>query len=358
MSDKLTEAMSALQQLGATDYRSHQHDYASANAPQIRRQVARKRTVYGTGVGVASVAAAGAIVFAASTSGARQPLDIGPATSQTAPADDAVVTDASPSPHIDVTGSDNRPGEVVGEESGTTGASVVAPGTDAESILAIGAKSIDVSVDELRAAVIAALPAEAGGNYEGWLGVRGALDLSDATADDLARFLTGSTIANLEASGVAPADYEETLIKASLIAASGVPLEQWPMVAAVIDNRLDQGIALELDATVRFAKRGEAGDFDDSPTQVDGRYNTYQNVGLPPGPIGSTSAAAIDAVAHPAQSDALFFVTVNPTTGETRFTGTFGEHEQNIWDLEDWVREHPDYVWPNGYDTTKTSPAP
>jgi len=337
MSEKLTDSLAALQQLGAADYRAHEHNYASADGTQIRRHVSRKRAVYGTGAGVASVAAVGAIVFAASATGLGNRATFAPAatsTSPTAQADDAAASNATPSPLPSQRADDQQP-------LGSDGAYVGSPGQDAESILEIGAKGIGVSVEKLRTAVIAALPKEAGGNYEGWLSVRDALDLSDATADDLAHFFVDSTIETLKASGVAPVDYEETLIKASLIASELPNQSDYPMLAAVIDNRLANDMKLEFDSTVRFALRGEAGDFDDSPTQVDGRYNTYQNRGLPPGPVGSVSASAIDAVAHPAKSDALFFVTVNFETGETKFADTYAEQQVNLEEYVNWLREHP-----------------
>lgn len=349
MSDKLTAAMSALQQLGAADYRAHEHDYASANNAQVHRRVARKRAVYGAGVGIGSVAAVGAIVFAASAVGGREALTIGPAgtsTSPTSQADDAASSGASPSPVPSQQADDQQ-------DPGTSSAQSISPGTGAEAILALGAKSLNVSVDELRAAVIAALPAQAEGNYEGWLSVDDMLDLSDATPDMLAEFLVGSTIKNLKASGVAPADYQETLIKASLITQEARNQSDYAELAAVIDNRLDQGMNLELDSTVKYVSPSQGEFTSDDERATDSPYNTYMYDGLPPGPIGSAiPAAAIDAAAHPAQSDSLFFVTVNMETGETKFSDNFSEHQQNVWDLQDWVREHPEYVWKDGQFTT------
>ncbi|WP_062211662.1 endolytic transglycosylase MltG [Demequina oxidasica] len=347
MSEKITDTLAALQQMGATDYRAHGHDYASADSAQIRRSISRKRAVYGTGIGVTSVAAAGALVFAASAVGGRDALSIGPAGTSTSPSahpDDAVAPDTSPSPQVSTTGNDNRQGEVGGDESAAADTSTIAPGTDAETILALGAKSLNVSVEEVRAAVIAALPPQAGGNYEGWLSIGEAFDLTDATPQSLADYLVGSTLSNLKASGVAPADYEETLIKASLITQEVRNQSDYAKVAAVIDNRLKHEMRLELDSTVRYISPSEAVFTSDDERATDSPYNTYLYDGLPPGPIGSVTPAAIDAAAHPANSDALYFVTVNLETGETKFASDFETHLANVQELQDWVKANPEYA--------------
>jgi len=53
---------------------------------------------------------------------------------------------------------------------------------------------------------------------------------------------------------------------------------------------------------------------------VNSPYNTYRHFGLPPGPIDSPGDAAIQAALHPAKGTWLYFVTVNPKTGLTKFT--------------------------------------
>jgi UPF0755 protein len=63
---------------------------------------------------------------------------------------------------------------------------------------------------------------------------------------------------------------------------------------------------------------------------VDSPYNTYMYEGLPPAAITSPSDAAIEAVLRPAEGTWLYFVVVNPDTGEMRFGTTFEEHAANI----------------------------
>ena len=58
-------------------------------------------------------------------------------------------------------------------------------------------------------------------------------------------------------------------------------------------------------------------------------YNTYKNMGLPPGPIANPGAAALKAALHPAESDFLFFV-AKPEGGAHHFSAKVGEHERAV----------------------------
>jgi UPF0755 protein len=61
---------------------------------------------------------------------------------------------------------------------------------------------------------------------------------------------------------------------------------------------------------------------------VQSPYNTYQHTGLPPGPIDSPGDVAIQAALHPAHGNLLYFVTVDPKTGLTKFTSSFTVAQQ------------------------------
>jgi UPF0755 protein len=65
-------------------------------------------------------------------------------------------------------------------------------------------------------------------------------------------------------------------------------------------------------------------------------YNTRRFPGLPPGPIASPGEKALQAAASPAQGDWLYFVTVNLSTGETKFASTYEEHQRNVQEFQDW----------------------
>jgi UPF0755 protein len=105
-----------------------------------------------------------------------------------------------------------------------------------------------------------------------------------------------------------------------------------PKVAAVYENRLKQGMKLQADPTVIFAATGgrQSGGAEISKTDLanPSPYNTYAHVGLPPGPICAPGLAAINAVLHPADIDALYFVATG--TGGHVFSHDFQDHLRNI----------------------------
>ena len=101
----------------------------------------------------------------------------------------------------------------------------------------------------------------------------------------------------------------DVLIIASMIEKEVIAPEERPLVAAVIYNRLREGMALGIDATVRYALDVPATEslrvsHLNHPTP----YNTRVHRGLPPGPIANAGLASMQAAAHPADADYLFFV--------------------------------------------------
>ncbi|MBW8173117.1 endolytic transglycosylase MltG [Ornithinimicrobium sp. Arc0846-15] len=135
----------------------------------------------------------------------------------------------------------------------------------------------------------------------------------------------------------------DIIIEASLIQAEAAFSDDLPKVARVIENRLDDGEALAMDSSIHFIfqERGLAGTTD-AQRASDSPYNTYLLPGLPPGPIDSPGRAAINAAMNPADGPWKFFVTVNPTTGETNFAETFEEHEENVALFQQWCADNPD----------------
>lgn len=104
------------------------------------------------------------------------------------------------------------------------------------------------------------------------------------------------------------------------------------MIAGVYLNRLAQGMTLDADPTVQYAKSAQTpGDWWPDLTRADytdviGPYNTYLNAGLPPGPIANPSLSSIEAVIYPAESDYLYFRACD-ASGRHIFSLTFEEHE-------------------------------
>jgi len=104
-----------------------------------------------------------------------------------------------------------------------------------------------------------------------------------------------------------------------------------PLVAAVYQNRLRIGMLLQCDPTVIYAlelARRYDGNIHKQDLSVDSPYNTYRYPGLPPGPIASPGRASLEAAAHPANADFLYFVSRND--GTHVFSHTLEEHNSNV----------------------------
>ncbi len=109
---------------------------------------------------------------------------------------------------------------------------------------------------------------------------------------------------------------------------AGVP-SQRKLVAAVMYNRLHEGMSLGSDATVRYATGNFTKPLTESELESSSPYNTRNHVGLPPGPIGNPGLAAIEAAANPAKKDYLFFVT-SPDCKTLAFAKTEAEFEKDV----------------------------
>ncbi|WP_367126164.1 endolytic transglycosylase MltG [Streptomyces phytohabitans] len=131
---------------------------------------------------------------------------------------------------------------------------------------------------------------------------------------------------------------EEIVAIASLIQAEAQEDADFGKVSRVIYNRLDDGMALQFDSTINYAKGESKLNTTVEDTKFDSPYNTYLHDGLPPGPIDNPGNQALDAALDPTAGDWLFFVSVKP--GETRFTASHTEHEKNVQDFNDYQREH------------------
>ena len=115
----------------------------------------------------------------------------------------------------------------------------------------------------------------------------------------------------------------EVMVIASLVQTEGTP-DVFGRVSRVIYNRLEKRMPLQFDSTVHYAlgRRGEIR-VSLNDIKVKSRYNTFIYPGLPPGPIGSPTKAAIDAALNPEAGNWLYFVTVKPS--DTRFTNSYDQ---------------------------------
>ena len=120
----------------------------------------------------------------------------------------------------------------------------------------------------------------------------------------------------------------ELVTLASLVEKETGQADERPRVARVFLNRIKRGMRLQSDPTVVY----DLPDFDGTIRRQDLRrhspYNTYRIIGLPPGPICSPGRAALEAVLHPARSDALYFVARRD--GTHQFSTTLKEHNRAV----------------------------
>ncbi len=124
-----------------------------------------------------------------------------------------------------------------------------------------------------------------------------------------------------------------TVTLASLVEKEGKLPEERPIIASVFARRLSIGMKLDCDPTTIYAAL-LAGSYDGaihkSDLASDSPYNTYQHVGLPPGPIANPGAASIRAVLQPSETDYLYFVARADGSGGHNFSSTLVAHEANI----------------------------
>jgi UPF0755 protein len=95
---------------------------------------------------------------------------------------------------------------------------------------------------------------------------------------------------------------------ASMIEREALFDEDRPQVASVIYNRLQAGWALDIDATVLYAKGVWQSTVTTDDRKINSPYNTYLHTGLPPGPIANPGIKAIDAALQPAQTGYFFYL--------------------------------------------------
>ena len=101
-----------------------------------------------------------------------------------------------------------------------------------------------------------------------------------------------------------------------------------PTISAVYHNRLKRGMMLQADPTVLYALGRHENRVLYRHLEVKSPYNTYRNVGLPPGPIASPGSASIEAALFPADVPYLYFV-AHPD-GHHEFRTTVREHNEAV----------------------------
>lgn len=227
-------------------------------------------------------------------------------------------------------------------------------------IVKVLVKNTDFTKQEFQAALAdtaaLGLPAYAEGNPEGYLFPATYEFGPQAQPADMLRTMVArweqavrdvDLEAKAESLGYTP---HEMMTIASLLEAEGRG-DYTPKIARVIYNRLDNpdnGVTnglLQIDATVNYAL-GKAGiarlTQEEIDSVADHPYNTYTQVGLPPGPIEAPGQAAMEAALNPEDGDWLFYVTVDLATGETKFASTEAEFLEYKAELDEYCETQSD----------------
>ncbi len=184
------------------------------------------------------------------------------------------------------------------------------------------------------------LPKEANGNAEGYLFPATYTFDSDVTPVQLVAAMVARYEQAVKKVGIPPAQSREILTKASVIQAEGRNPDDMAKISTVIDNRLAKGMKLQMDSTVNYGTGKTGITTTPADRAKDTPYNTYLYPGLPAGPINSPGENALNAAINPEPGPWLFFVTVNPDTGETKFASTEAEHQANVKEFQQWLQQN------------------
>lgn len=136
----------------------------------------------------------------------------------------------------------------------------------------------------------------------------------------------------------------QATILASIVHKESVKKDERPRIAGVYLNRMRQGMPLQADPTVIYAIKLKSNDFDQIIKRVfyndltmSSPYNTYVNIGLPPGPIAMPDITALEAVLSPEKNNFIYFCASVERFGYHEFAATLTEHNVNAKKYSDWI---------------------
>jgi len=119
----------------------------------------------------------------------------------------------------------------------------------------------------------------------------------------------------------------DVLIIASMVEREARIAGERSKIAAVIYNRLKDGVPLGIDATIRYATNNWTRPLKQSELQIESAYNTRKRQGLPPTPIGNPGLASIRAAAAPANVSFRYYVVQPGTCGKHAFSSSFEQFQ-------------------------------
>ncbi len=160
----------------------------------------------------------------------------------------------------------------------------------------------------------------------------------DATIEQITKLFLDTMEQNLQEYTITNSDYSvhELLTLASIVERETLLVEDKPIVASALYNRLDEGMPLQVDITILYGQQEHKERVLYEDLEYDSPYNTYMYEGLTPGPISTVSTSSIEAVLYPDDTDYIYFF-ADQNTGKLYFSNTIEEHEQiasdNAWEF-------------------------
>lgn len=161
--------------------------------------------------------------------------------------------------------------------------------------------------------------------------------------DEYNKFWTKERIAKATALNLTPV---QVITVASIVQKESAKKSERPTIAGVYLNRLNQGMPLQADPTVIYALKLRDNDFNQIIKRVlyndlfiNSPYNTYKNIGLPPGPIAMPDVDAIDAVLNAEKHDYIYFCASVEKFGYHVFAATYEAHQVNAKKYADWLNK-------------------
>jgi len=169
-------------------------------------------------------------------------------------------------------------------------------------------------------------------------------DIADKMASEYKKFWNEERIAKALDKNLTPI---QVSVLASIVHKETAKADERPRVAGVYLNRLELNMPLQADPTVIFAMKKTSGDFDQVIKRVYSKdtqgaispYNTYINLGLPPGPIAMPDISAIDAVLNAEKHDYIYFCASVERIGYHDFASNYAAHQVNARKYADWVNK-------------------
>jgi UPF0755 protein len=240
-------------------------------------------------------------------------------------------------------------GALVDKKNRVEGRVAVPEGANVDQIIELIAAGSEIPKKDVVAALdkpkSLGLPRNAAANPEGYLFPATYTVEPGTSATDLLKQMVAKAVDVYETMDIDSRAQElgysgaEIITVASLLEREAQRGEDFPKVARVLYNRLDKGMALQLDSTVQYVSKRKGDVFTTPEERNDpSQYNTYKHPGLPPGPIGSPGEKTIEAALNPAEGSWMYFVTVNLETGETVFSDTNEEHSKAVAVLREYCK--------------------